>query len=135
MGHPIFAATMSYNRHCFLRSMIVFDDAARPEGWKTGRFAAFRDIFENFSNNCAKNMAPDDFLAIDETLCPTRGVVSFKTYNKDKPAKYGLNFRSLGSSRHPYVYYTIPYTGKPEKVTDAHIKDTVTLVKSIVSGY
>ena len=47
---------------------------------------------------------------------PTRGGVSFKTYNKDKPAKYGLNFRSC--SRHRYVYYTIPYTGKPGK--DAH---------------
>ena len=136
IGHPIFAATMSYNRYCFLRSMIVFDDAAsRSERWKTDRFAAFRDIFEKFNNNCAKNMAPDDFLAIDETLYPTRGGVSFKTYNKDKPAKYGLNFRSLGSSRHPYVYYTIPYTGKPEEVTDAHIKDTMTLVKRIVEGY
>ena len=80
-------------------------------------------------------MAPDDFLAIDETLYPTRGGVSFKTYNEDKPAKYGLNFRSLGSSRHPYVSYTIPYTGKPEEVTDAHIKDTMTLVKRIVEGY
>ena len=28
IGHTIFAATMSYNRYCFLRSMIVFDDAA-----------------------------------------------------------------------------------------------------------
>ena len=66
-SHPIFAATMSYNRYCFLRSMIVFYDVARPKLWKTGRFAAFRDIFENFNNNCAKNIAPDDFLAIDET--------------------------------------------------------------------
>ena len=82
--------------------MIVFDDvASRSERCKTDRFAAFRDIFEKFNNNCARNMAPDDFLAIDETLYPTQGSVSFKTYNKDKPAKYGLNFRSLGSSRHP----------------------------------
>ena len=115
--------------------MIVFDDAAsRSKHWKTDRFAAFCDMFERFNNNCAKNMAPDDFLAIDETLYPTRDGVSFKTYNKDKPAKYGLNFRSLGSWRHPCVYYTIPYTGKPE-VTDAHIKDSMTLVKKIVEGY
>ena len=62
IGHPIFAATMSYNRYCSLRSMIAFDDAAsRSERWKTDRFAAFRDIFEKLNNNCAKNMAPDDF--------------------------------------------------------------------------
>ena len=45
-------------------------------------------------------MSPDDYIAIDETY-PTRGGISFKTYNKDKPAKYGLNFRSLGSSGRP----------------------------------
>ena len=76
IGHPIFAATISYNKYCFLRSMIVSDDAAsRSERWKTDRFAAFRDIFEKFSNNCAKKMSPDDFLATDETLYPTRGGV------------------------------------------------------------
>ena len=47
-------------------------------------------------------MSPDDYIAIDETLYPTRGAISFKTYNKDKTAKYGLNFRSFGSSRRPY---------------------------------
>ena len=54
-------------------------------------------------------MSPDDYIAIDETLYATRGGISFKTYNKDKPAKYGLNFRSLGSSRRPYnlLYYAI----------------------------
>ena len=80
-------------------------------------------------------MSPDDYIAIDETLYPTRGGISFKTYNKDKPAKYGLNFRSLGSSRRPYIYYTVPYTGKPVEVTESHIKDTLTLVKRIVEGY
>ena len=79
-------------------------------------------------------MSPDDYIAIDETLYPTRGGISFKTYNKDKPAKYGLNFRSLGSSRRPYIYYAVPYTGKPVEVTESYIKDTLTLVKRIVEG-
>ena len=60
---------------------------------------------------------------------------STKTYNKDKPAKYGLNFRSLGSSRRPYIYYTVPYTGKSVEATESHIKDTLILVKRIVEGY
>ena len=80
-------------------------------------------------------MSPDDYIAIEETLYWTRGGISFKTYNKDKPAKYGLNFRSLGSSRHPYIYYTVPYTGKPGEVTESHIKDTLTLRKRTVEGY
>ena len=60
---------------------------------------------------------------------------SFNTYNKDKPAKYGLNFRSLGSSRRPYMYYTVPYTGKPAEVSDSHKKDILALVKQIFEGY
>ena len=79
-------------------------------------------------------MSPDNYIAIDETY-PTRGGLSFKTYNKDKPTKDGLNFRSLGSSRCPYIYYTMPYTGKPAEVIESHIKDTLTLVKRIVQGH
>ena len=79
-------------------------------------------------------MSPDDYIAIDQTY-PIIGGISFKTYNKDKPAKYGLNFRSLGSSRRPYIYYTVPYTGKPVEVTEIHIKDTLTLVNRIVEGH
>ena len=30
-------------------------------------------------------MFPDDYIATDETLYPTRVGISFKTYNKDKP--------------------------------------------------
>ena len=92
-------------------------------------------IFEEFNKCCAKNMSPDDYIAIDKTLCPTRGGITFKTYNKDKPAKYDLNFGSMGSSRHPYSYYTVPYTRKPVEVTESHIKDMLTLVKRIVEGY
>ena len=136
VGHPIFSASMSFNRLVFIKAMISFDDAnTRQERWRTDRFAAFREIFEEFNKCCAKNMSPDDYIAIDETLYPTRGGISFKTYNKDKPAKYGLNFRSLGSSRRPYIYYTVPYTGKPVEVTESYIKDTLTLVKRIAEGY
>ena len=53
-------------------------------------------------------MPPDDYIAMDETLYPTRGGISFKTYDKDKAAKYGLNFRILGSSRRPHIHYTVP---------------------------
>ena len=42
-------------------------------------------------------MSPDDYIVIDKTLYPTRGVILFTTYNKEKPAQYGLNFRSRDS--------------------------------------
>ena len=99
VGHPIFSASMSFNRLVFIKAMISSDYAnTRQERWRSDRFAAFREIFEEVNKCCAKNMSPDDYIAIDETLYPTRGGISFKTYNKDKPSKSGLNFRSLSSS-------------------------------------
>ena len=80
-------------------------------------------------------MSPDDYIAIDQTLYLTRGGISFKTYNKDKPAKYDLNFRSLGSSSCPYICYTVPCTGKPLEGTGSDIKNTLTVVKRIAEGY
>ena len=57
-------------------------------------------------------MSPDDYIGIDQILYPTGGGISFKTYNKEKPAKCVLEFRSLSSSRRSYVCDTVAYTGK-----------------------
>ena len=46
-----------------------------------------------------------------------------------------MNFGSLDSSRKSYVYYTIPYGGKPKKVTGSYIGYNFTLVKRIADGY
>ena len=35
------------------------------------------------------------------------------------------------SSRHPYIYNTVPYTGTQAEVTESHTKDTLTLLKQI----
>ena len=111
---------MILNRFRLIRRMITFDDSTtRNDRWKKDKFSVFREVFEMFNKQCARRYLPDDFLAIDETLYPTRGSIGFKTCNKDKPAKYGLNFRSLRSGRKAYICYTIPYFGKPNIITDA----------------
>ena len=97
--------------------------------WKKDKFSAFKEVFEMFNKLSAQKYSLDDFLAIDETLYPTRGS------NKEKLAKLGLNFRNLGSAWKACVYYTIPFCGKPEVITDAYIGDTWTLLKRIVEGY
>ena len=127
VGHRIYSSIMSLNRFKFIKRIIKFDDSTtRNDWWKKDKFSAFREVFKMFNKQCAWNYSPDGFPAIDETLYPSRGSIGFKTYNKDKPAKYGHNFRSLGSARKAYVYYTIPYCGKPEVITDAYVEDTLT---------
>ena len=55
-----------------------------------------------------------EYLATDDTLHAHRGMVKLKQYNPNKPAKYGLLYRSISDSVVPYTFFTLPYAGKPE---------------------
>ena len=84
---------MSLNRSKFLLAHLRFDDSAtRKERWKQDCLAAMRHIFQIFTENCERALAPEDFLSLDETLYSTRVGVAFRQHNKNKPAKYGLLF-------------------------------------------
>ena len=136
VGHQTCSSIMNLNRVRFIKRMIIFDDSTTSnDRWEKDKFSAFGEVFKMFNKSCAKNYLPDDFLAIDETLYPNQGGIASKSYNKDKLVKYGLNFQSLGSTRNAYVYYTIPYCGKPEVITDPYIGDTLALAKRIVEVY
>lgn len=120
-GHPIFSATMGRNRFKFLMGKISFDDLdTRQERWKHDRFAAFREIHQDFTQKCMEALTPDDFLTLDETLYPMRTGVSFRQFNKNKPAKYGLLYKSLNSVRYPYTFVTHIYSGKPKDEPNEH---------------
>ena len=133
--HLIFSATVLENRFKFLFSKISFDDfETRTERWKKDRFAAIRNIFEKFSNNCGKSIIPDDLISIDETLYPMRNKVVFKHFNPNKPAKYGLLFKSINASRYPYSFVSAPYCGKPVgEPTEEYKPGTFEVTKHMVS--
>ena len=134
-GNKIFNATMSSNRFTFLCSNLRFDHQhTRNIRFKSDRATAFREIYEHFNRNCAKVMVPDEFLSLDETLYPTRVGIAFRQYNKSKPAKYGLLFRSINSAEMPYTYNSIMYAGKPIGEPDPHyISGTEEIVQHLVS--
>ena len=106
---------MSKNCFTFLYQCITFDDySTRTERWEADRFTAIRKVFELFNQNCGRALIPDDLLSIDETLYPMRNRVSFKQFNPNKPAKYGLLFKSINGARYPYSFVSAPYCGKPK---------------------
>jgi hypothetical protein len=114
-GPPLFSATMSRNRFTFIVANLSFDNVAtRDERWKKDRFAAMRDVFEIFNQECMSCLVPGDYLSLDETLYPMRTQVSFKMYNPNKPAKYGLLLKAINAARYPYTFNAAPYCGKPE---------------------
>ena len=73
---------------------------------------------------------------MDETLYPYRGKIVIRQYNSNKPARYGMLYRSISDSRVPYTYYTLPYAGKPEEITDdsEYVTGTDNYTKYLVEG-
>jgi hypothetical protein len=116
VGPPAFTCTMSKNRFKFLHANLAFDDlTTRDDRWPFDRFTAIRTFYEMFNDLCSGVLNPTDFLALDETLFSCRNQIAFKQYNSNKPAKYGLLYRSINSARYPYTYRSIVIGGKPQR--------------------
>ena len=131
-GIPVFGATMSRLHFQFIIAYLTFDDfEIRAERWKTDRFAAIRGFFEDCNDNFGAALVPEDYISLDETLYPMRTQVNFKQYNPDKPAKYGLLFKSLNCARYPYTHQSHVYCGKPvEQVENNHyVQGTINYIK------
>ena len=135
-GHPVFGGTMSRNRFSFLSGHLCFDDpSTRRERWVTDRFAAFRNIFEEFNDNCSKHLIPSEYLSMDETLYPMRTRIAFRQYNPSKPAKYGLLFKSLNDARVSYTYRSLVYAGKPQQLPAQHyVSGNENYVKGLIEA-
>ena len=79
IGLPLFSAVMSKNRFEFLVSNLCFNDSTtRKHRWSRDRFAAFREVFELFNNNCAQYVTPNIYMSLNETLYPMRNQIGFK---------------------------------------------------------
>ena len=64
-------------------------------------------------------------MSLDETLYPMKNQIGFKQYNPDKPAKYGMLFKSLNSAGIPYLHRTVVYSSKPEgEANEFYLKET-----------
>ena len=119
-------ATMSLHHIWFLRRKLGFNcEGTHQERWQSDRFTAFKKIFEICNQNCCSCLIPDDLLSLNETLCPARVSIAFWQFNKSKPAKYRLLFRSINSAWMPNEYYV---TG-----TDKYVMTLVKCLSSFVS--
>ena len=62
-----------------------------------------RKVFEVLKFGCMSCLVPDDYLSLDETFDPMRAQISFKQYNPNKPAKYGLLLKGINAVRYLYA--------------------------------
>ncbi|XP_057296188.1 piggyBac transposable element-derived protein 3-like [Hydractinia symbiolongicarpus] len=132
-GPPIVSATMSRNRFTFLLSNLQFDDQTTRDGrWKKDRFAAIRELFEEF-NHCCMLCLILDYLSLDETLYAMRTQIGFKQYNPNKPVKYGILFKSINAARDPYNFVAAPYSGRTIKEGgEYYVQGTEEIVKYLI---
>ena len=87
-GHPIFRATISFERFKIIKSVLRFDDTLRRD--RTDPAAAVRIIMDSFNSNILANYVPSPHLTLDEQLVEFHGRVKFRRYVPTKPGKYGL---------------------------------------------
>ena len=129
---------MSINRFLLLTYHLRFEHSnIITSGFSQNRCVAIGKIFEKWNDNLAKVMAPSEFLALDETLYPMRHQIAFRHYIPNKPARYGVLFRSLNDSTYPYTYRCEIYAGKPLDGSGPHYIDPPTTdncVKKIING-
>ena len=63
-----------------------------------------------------------------------RNKVVFKQFNPNKPAKYGLPFKTINASRYPYSFVSGPYCRKPVgEPTEEYKSGTFEVTKHMVS--
>ena len=95
---------MGINCFKFLVRCIQFDNfTARPQRWRSDRFAAFREFLKCFNENCAQLRTPSEYLTIHESLYPHQGKIVIRQYNSNKPVRYGILYRSISDNRFPYT--------------------------------
>ena len=113
-----------------------FDDAGtRAERWKTDRFAACREVFELWNEQCGAQLQMDAFVAIDECLYSCRNRIAFKQYNPSKPAKYGILFKCLNEVKYPFTHRSEVFAGRPVDTENApyYFKTTEQLTLRLVN--
>ena len=135
-GHPVFSATMSKHRFYFLYTVLSFDD---PEKWcglsRSHRFAAAHELTVIFNDRLKSVLVPSEYLSIDETLYAMRHHIDFRQYNPNKPAKYGLLYKSLNDARFPFIYQVMEYCRKPVGgIGPYYLNATESYVKHLVQS-
>ena len=71
------------------------------------------NVIKYVQQKCLENFTPRQNIAVDESTVRFRGRISFKTYNPQKPTKWGLRVYVLSNSASEYISSFHSYLGKP----------------------
>ncbi|XP_043193754.1 piggyBac transposable element-derived protein 4-like [Amphibalanus amphitrite] len=128
---------MTVNRFKHLLRVLRFDDReTREERKKVDKFAAIRELFEEFNKLLRVYFSPSECVTVDETLRSFRGRCGFICYMPNKPCKYGILIRDVADANSRYMLGMLPYTGKADQPDPTfHITGAANIVKHLVEPY
>src|ERR1044072_2542433 len=83
-----------------------------PVGGRMTKAAKVHNLVNYIGDKCLEHFIPLRVIAIDESTIGFKGRVSFKTYNPQKPTKWGLRVYVLADSSTSYICAFQPYYRK-----------------------
>ena len=113
-----FAAIMSRHRfEAITRYFHTFNRKAVPRG-TTDKLILVRSIMEHLQERFRTTYTPERNISLDEGLMPYKGRLSIKTYNPQKPSKYGVKLYMLCEAKSGYVLDFLTYGGTYSSLKD-----------------
>ena len=114
-GHPLFRATMSYERFKQLKTAVRFDDRRTRD--HDDPLAPIRQVVDLFNTSLRENYEPGPHLCIDEQLIEFHGRVKFRRYIPTKPGKYGMLLYWVTEAKTSFPLRFLVYTGESTLTT------------------
>lgn len=104
---PIFSKIMPLKRFQSILSLLHFEE----ESVETDKLSKIKPIIEYFVDRFQSIYRPEK-ISIDESLMKWKGRLSFKQFNRNKRARFGLKIYETCDSDNGYIYNFKIYSGK-----------------------
>ena len=112
---PFFGNVMTRDRFWLLMTFFHLSDNRLyldPTSINYNPLQKLGSVYKNVIHKFGSVYHPHQQLSIDEGMVPWRGNLRFKTYNPDKPKKYGMKAYMLCDATNGYICKFQLYTGK-----------------------
>ncbi|XP_069192572.1 piggyBac transposable element-derived protein 4-like [Procambarus clarkii] len=96
----------------------VYNNKSIPPGQGVDKLIKVRSLMQYLLNRFKRIYIPNKNLSLDEGTMPWRGRLSFKTYNPNKPDKYGIKLYMLAEATSGYIYDFEIYSGVGKTTID-----------------
>lgn len=125
---PVFKNCMAYDRFRLILSMLHFQSDFDVDN--NDALVKIRPVLEYLLEKFQATYRPGENIAIDESLLLWKGRLSFKQFNRNKRARFGIKLYQTCESKTGYSYNIKVYIGK--KGNDSYIDKRIGISGQVV---